>query len=84
MYIHVVVHVCTCCSTSATAGHVTQVVEVKVREMTLLLEERLLFKLLQWAGVGGKGVWSGSSGNSESSEEDEIMTMLTERYIITY
>lgn len=70
------------CNTIATAGHVTQVVEVKVREMTLLLEERLLFKLLQWAGLGGKGVWSGSSGNSESSEEDEIMTMLTERYVL--
>ena len=55
-------------------------VEVKVREMTLLLEERLLFKLLQWAGLDGKGVWSGSSGASESSEVDEIVNMLTQRY----
>ena len=55
--------------------------EVTVREMTLLLEERLLFKLLQWAGLDGKGAWSGVS---ESSEEDEIMNMLTQRYIVNH
>ena len=51
----------------------TQVVEVRVREMTLLLEERLLFKLLQWAGLGGVANKEGSSS------EDEIMNMLTQR-----
>ena len=47
--------------------------------MTLLLEERLLFKLLQWAGLGGKGAGSGSS---KSSEEDEIKNMISQRYAI--
>ena len=49
--------------------------------MTLLLEERLLFKLLQWAGLGGKGAWSGASGTSKSSEEDELMNMISQRYV---
>ena len=54
-------------------------VEVKVREITLLLEERLLFKLLQWAGLGGKGAWSGAN-SSTNEEEEEIMKMLSHRY----
>ena len=73
MYMYVYnVHVCTCLRS---VSHHPQVVEVKVQAMTLLLEERLLFKLLQWAGLGGKRAWSGG-GNSE---EDEIMNMLTQR-----
>ena len=54
----------------------TQVVEVKVQAMTLLFEERLLFKLLQSAGLGGKGVGSGDD------EDDEIMNMLTQRSLL--
>ena len=55
-----------------------QVVKVKVREITLLLEERLLFKLLQWAGLGGKGAWSGVGGaTNENKDEEEVMNMLT-------
>ena len=52
-------------------------VKVEARELTILLEERLLFKLLQWAGLGGgKGTWSGTSDSSE----DELMNMFTHRY----
>ena len=54
-------------------------VEVKVREITLLLEERLLFKLLQWAGLGGKGAWSGAGSNSSNEDEEEIIKMLSPR-----
>ena len=49
-------------------------VEVKVREVTLLLEEKLLFKLLQWAGVGGANQEGGGAS------EEHIMNMLTQRY----
>lgn len=49
-------------------------VEVKVREVTLLLEEKLLFKVLQWAGVGG------GPTHQEEGEQNEIMDMLTHRY----
>jgi len=38
--------------------------------MTLLLEEKLLFKLLQWAGVG-------QAGDKANAQEEEIMTLLT-------
>ncbi len=38
--------------------------------MTLLLEERLLFKLLQWAGLG-------QAKEEEAAKEEEMMTMLT-------
>ena len=55
----------------------SQVVEVKVRGITLLLEERLLFKLIQWAGLGGKGAWSGPGSSNE--DEEEIMKMLSHR-----
>ena len=54
-------------------------VEVKVRGITLLLEERLLFKLIQWAGLGGKGAWSGPGSSNE--DEEEIMKMLSHRCI---
>ena len=57
----------------------SQVVEVKVRGITLLLEERLLFKLIQWAGLGGKGAWSGPGSSNE--DEEEIMKMLSHRCI---
>ena len=56
-----------------------QQVEVRVQDITLVLEERLLFKLLQWAGLGGKGVWSGT--NSSGKEEEEMMKMLSHRLI---
>ena len=58
----------------------SQKVEVKVRQITLLLEERLFFKLLQWAGLGEKGVWSGSSSGS-SEEEEEVVRMLLNRCV---
>ena len=48
-----------------------QLLEVKVRDVTLLLEEKLLFKLLQWAGVG-------QAKEEEEAKEEEIMTMLTQ------
>ena len=59
-----------------------QVVEIKVREVTLLLEERLLFKLLQWAGLGGgarrEGMGLGGWASQEGPE-DEIKNMLSQR-----
>jgi vacuolar protein sorting-associated protein 13D len=58
---------------------VFKVVEVKVRGITLLLEERLLFKLIQWAGLGGKGAWSGPGSSNE--DEEEIMKMLSHRSV---
>ena len=57
-----------------THTHTHQVLEVKVREVTLLLEEKLLFKLLQWAGVGGVNREGGGAS------QDHIMNMLTQRY----
>ena len=56
-----------------------QQVEVRVQDITLVLEERLLFKLQQWAGLGGKGVWSGT--NSSGKEEEEMMKMLSHSLI---
>lgn len=51
-----------------------QTVELKLRNMTLLLEEKLLFKLLQWAGVG-------QAQSEAEAKEDETMTMLTYRTV---
>ena len=45
---------------------------MKVCEMSLLMEEKLLFKLLQWAGVG-------RASFEEKGREEEIMHMLTQR-----
>ena len=42
--------------------------------MTLLLEEKLLFKLLQWAGVG-------QAQDKAEAKEDETMNMLTYRTV---
>ena len=42
--------------------------------MTLLLEEKLLFKLLQWAGVG-------RAQHEAEAKEDETMNMLTYRTV---
>ena len=50
-----------------------QVLEVKVRELTLLLEEKLLFKVVQWAGVR-----SGPTHLGEG-QDNAIMDMLTHR-----
>lgn len=47
---------------------------IKVRELTILLEERLLFKLLQWAGVG-------HSPQQGPTDRDEIRNMLTQRTV---
>lgn len=47
-----------------------QLLEFKVQNVTLLLEEKLLFKLLQWAGVG-------QAQEEEEAKEEEIMNMLT-------
>ena len=41
--------------------------------MTLLLEEKLLFKLLQWAGIGTSQV--------EPRGEDQITNMLMARHM---
>lgn len=50
-----------------------QMLEVKVRELTLLLEEKLLFKVLQWAGVRSGPTHQGEGQNNE------VMNMLTHR-----
>ena len=50
--------------------------ELKLRDMTLLLEEKLLFKLLQWAGVG-------QAQDEAEAKEDETMNMLTYRTVVT-
>lgn len=47
-----------------------QLLEIKIQNITLLLEEKLLFKLLQWAGVG-------QAQEEEDAKEEEIMNMLT-------
>ena len=51
-----------------------QLVELKLCNMTLLLEEKLLFKLLQWAGVG-------QAQAEAEAKEDETMNMLTYRTV---
>lgn len=49
-----------------------QLVELKLRNMTLLLEEKLLFKMLQWAGMG-------QAQHEAEVNEDKTMSMLTYR-----
>ena len=58
---------------SLSPSSLPQVLEVKVRELTLLLEEKLLFKVLQWAGVR-----SGPTHQGEG-QDNEVMNMLTHR-----
>ncbi len=54
-----------------THTHTHQELEVQIGEVTLLLDEKLLFKLLQWAGVG--------EARGDERDEDEVMSMLTQR-----
>ncbi len=54
-----------------------QIAEMKMRDMTVTLEERLLFKLLQWAGVGLP------SHKTRPHKEDEITSMLSYRSTIS-
>ena len=68
MYVHMfVVYVCTC----------VQVAEMRLRDMTVTLEERLLFKLLQWAGVGRH------SQRVQPDKDDKIINLLSYRTTIS-
>ena len=51
-----------------------KILEVKVQKVTLLLEEKVLFKLLQWAGLGAL-----SQSDSKREMEGEIAKMLSVR-----
>lgn len=46
---------------------------MKLQDMTINVEEKLLFKLLQWAGIGQP------SQLLEPSKEDEILSLLSYR-----
>ena len=54
-----------------------QVAEMRMRDMTVTLEEKLLFKLLQWAGVGRR------SHKPRPHKEDQLMNMLSYRSTIS-
>ena len=47
---------------------------MKLRGVTLLLEERLLFKILQWAGVG-------QAPHEAEAKEEEFMHLLTRQTV---
>lgn len=47
---------------------------MKLRGITLLLEERLLFKILQWAGVG-------QAPQEAEAKEEEVMNLLTRQTV---
>ena len=51
---------------------------MKMRGMTVNLEEKLLFKLLQWAGVG-----SPSHLKHPSNKENKIMSLLSYRTVVS-
>ena len=51
--------------------------ELLIQDMTVILEERLLFKLLQWAGVGLQ-----VSQQRSTNEADEIKDLLSYRAVV--
>lgn len=53
-----------------------QVAKLQLRDMTVILEERLLFKLLQWAGIGSPSRLS-NTVNRESSEITNLLSYRT-------
>lgn len=50
---------------------------MKMKDMTINMEERLLFKLLQWAGIGCP------SQLTQPSKEDEILSLLSYRTAVS-